>query len=83
MKTTICILLSCLAFSDAWAQVDSLRGTWTMFEMAYVSVDGIQKKSEDQMKADESVTDFYFMEGGKFRPLTPMRGHIKSTAKGL
>ena len=42
--------------------------------MAYVSIEGIQKKSEDQMKADESVTDFYFMEDGKFRQTSNMSG---------
>jgi len=74
MKTTICILLCCLAFSDGWAQVDSLKGTWTMFEMAYVSDAGIQKMSEDQMKANEMVTDFFFMEEGKFKQTSNMSG---------
>jgi len=74
MKTTILVLFSFLAFSAIEAQEPRLTGAWTMFEMAYVSIEGIQKKSEDQMKADESVTDFYFMEDGKFKQTSNMSG---------
>jgi len=74
MKTTVCFLLCFLAVSVSDAQDIKLTGTWTMFEMAYVSIEGIQKKSEDQMKADESVTDFFFMEDGKFKQTSNMSG---------
>jgi hypothetical protein len=74
MKTTILVLSFFLAFSAIEAQETKLTGAWTMFEMAYVSDTGIRQKSEDQMKADESVTDFYFMEDGKFRQTSNMSG---------
>jgi hypothetical protein len=74
MKPAILVLFFFLPFSTIEAQETKLTGAWTMFELAYVSIDGIQKKSEDQMKADESVTDFYFMEDSKFRQTSNMSG---------
>jgi len=74
MKPAILVLFFFLPFSAIEAQETKLTGAWTMFELAYVSIEGIQKKSEDQMKADESVTDFYFMEDGKFRQTSNMSG---------
>jgi len=74
MKTIITVLFSCIAFSLTEAQELTNSGAWTMFEIAYVSDTGIRQKSEDQMKADESVTDFYFMEDGKFKQTSNMSG---------
>jgi len=74
MKTVILVLFRFLAVSAIEAQEIKLTGAWTMFEMAYVSDAGLQKKSEDQMKADESVTDFFFMEDGKFKQTSNMSG---------
>lgn len=45
-----------------------------MFEMTYVTGEGTQKMTEDQMKANGSVTDFFFMEEGKFKQTSNMSG---------
>ncbi|MCX6255676.1 MAG: lipocalin family protein [Bacteroidia bacterium] len=74
MKTTVFLLLCFLSFSASRAQVIDLTGTWTMFEMTYVTDQGNQKMTEDQMKANGSVTDFFFMEEGKFKQTSNMSG---------
>lgn len=74
MKTTVFILLCFLAVSVSKAQVVDLTGTWTMFEMTNVTGQDAQKMTEDQMKANGSVTDFFFMEEGKFKQTSNMSG---------
>lgn len=74
MKTTVFILLCFLAVSVSKAQVVDLTGTWTMFEMTNVTGQDAQKMTEDKMKANGSVTDFFFMEEGKFKQISNMSG---------
>ncbi len=74
MKTTVIILLCFLSFSACWAQDIDLTGTWTMFEMTYVNAEGEQTMTEDQMKADSAVSDYFFMEDGKFKMTSNMSG---------
>jgi hypothetical protein len=74
MKTYAFILLCLLAVTASNAQVTDLTGTWTMFEMAYVSSQGTQKMTEAEMKANGSVTDYFFMEEGKFKMTSNMSG---------
>ena len=72
MKTTVFLVLSLLFFSGSRAQDVDLTGTWTMFEMTHVTDQGIQKMTEDQMKANSAVTDYFFMKGGKFKQTSNM-----------
>jgi hypothetical protein len=74
MKKTVFVLFCFVAFSASKAQVPDLTGTWTMFEMTYVSDQGTQKMTEDQMKAESASTDFFFMEEGKFKQTSNMSG---------
>jgi hypothetical protein len=74
MKTTAAIFLFFLAVSFSAEQVVELTGKWTMFEMSYQTDKGIQKTTEQQMKAKGSSTTFYFMEKGKFRQTGNMSG---------
>jgi hypothetical protein len=74
MKTTVFIFLCFMVVSVSNAQVVDLRGTWTMYEMTYVTGEGTQKMTEDQMKANGMSTDFFFMEEGKFRQTSNMSG---------
>jgi len=74
MKTLIVVLFCITAFSASNAQDSQIKGTWTMFEMSYVSGQGTQKMTEDQMKENGSQTDFFFMEEGKFRQTSNMSG---------
>ena len=74
MKTTIFLLFCFLSFAASRAQVPDLTGTWTMFEMTYKTNEGVEIMSEDQMKSNGSVTDFIFMEEGKFKQTSNMSG---------
>jgi hypothetical protein len=74
MKTTVFLMFSFLSFSSSYGQLVDLTGTWTEFEMTYVSSDGTQKMTEDQMKTDGSVTEFFFLNEGKFKQTSNMSG---------
>ena len=69
MKTTVLLLLCFLSFYATRAQDIDLTGTWTMFEMTYVSDQGNQVMTEDEMKAEGAVSEYFFMEEGKFKEL--------------
>jgi hypothetical protein len=74
MKTIVFVVLCFLTISVSNAQVIDLKGTWTMVEMTNISGQGTQTMTENQMKADGAVTDFYFMEDGKFKQTSNMSG---------
>ena len=74
MKTTVLLLLCFLSFNSSRAQDIDLKGTWTMFEMTYVSDQGNQVMTEDQMKAEGAVSEYFFMEEGKFKVISNMSG---------
>jgi hypothetical protein len=74
MKTKIILLLTFLTITVTKAQVVDISGTWTMFEMAYLTDQENQKVTEDQMKANGSFTDYFFMSEGKFRMISNMAG---------
>jgi hypothetical protein len=74
MRTTVFLLFCFLCYSASNAQVVNLTGTWTMFEMTYKTGNGDNKVTEEQMKANSSVTDYFFMEEGKFKMTSNMAG---------
>ena len=74
MRTIILLLICFLSFPALKSQIPDLTGTWTMFEMTYVSDQGTQKMTEEQMKAEGAVTEMFFMEAGKFRQTSNMSG---------
>jgi len=74
MKTITLALLCSLAFTDINAQAPDLTGTWTMFEMTFTTPQGNQKTTEDQIKANASQTDYFFLEEGKFKMISNMSG---------
>ncbi len=45
-----------------------------MFEMVYVTNQGKQIMTEDQMKTEGALTDYFFMEDGKFKLTSNMSG---------
>jgi hypothetical protein len=49
-------------------------GTWSIFEMSYVSVDETTTVPEEQIKSSGFVTDYFFMEEGKIRMTSNMSG---------
>lgn len=81
MKKTVFLLLCILSFSSLKAQIPDLTGTWTMFEMTYVSDQGTQKMTEDQMKENGAFVEFFFIEEGKFRQTGNMSGSGKTESQ--
>ena len=45
-----------------------------MFEVTYKTGNGDNKMTEEQMKANGSVTDYFFMDDGKFKMTSNMAG---------
>lgn len=74
MKTTLFLLICFMTVFTAKAIVVDLTGTWTMCEMTYDTDQGIEKMTEDQMRANGSITDLFFMEEGKFKQTSNMSG---------
>jgi len=74
MKTTAFLFIFLLSGTALMAQDIDLKGTWTMFEMIYSSNEGKNTMTEEKMKADGSVTDYYLMEEGKFKMVSNMSG---------
>jgi len=73
MKTTVFLLIF-LSGAALSAQDIDLTGTWTMFELTYSSNEGKNTMTEDKMKADGSVTDYFLMDEGKFKMVSNMSG---------
>lgn len=74
MKAIVFLLLCFLSLNASHAQEIDLTGTWTMFEMTYVSDQGNQVMTAEQMKAEGAVTEYIFMEEGKVRLTSNMSG---------
>lgn len=74
MKTTVFLLIFLLSGAALTSQNIDLTGTWTMFEMTYSSTEGKNTMTEDKMKADGAVTDYFLMEDGKFKMISNMSG---------
>lgn len=74
MKTTLFLLICFITAYTAKATVVDLTGTWTMVEMTINTDQGIEKMTEDQMKANGSMTELFFMEEGKFKQTSNMAG---------
>jgi len=74
MKPVVLFLLFFLAVPVMVAQEVDLKGTWTMFEMVYVVGDNTQTMTEDMMKVNNAFTDFFFMDGQKFKQTSNMSG---------
>ena len=56
------------------AQDIDITGTWTMYEMAWTSGQDVNKTTEDQIKDQGMITDYFFMPEGKFKLISNMTG---------
>lgn len=74
MKKILLAVFCLLTIPVLKAQVPVPAGTWTMYEMSYVSNDGTQTMTEQQMKANGSSTEYFLMEDGKFKMISNMSG---------
>ncbi len=79
MKTSLFLLLFLLPFTASRAQTVDLTGAWTMFEYSWTNDQGIQKTTEDQIKADGGVTEYIFTEDGNFKLTSNMADESTGT----
>ena len=78
------MLLFCLLTAkEIQAQEIDIAGSWTMYEMIWTNGDEVNKTTEDQLKAQEMMTDYSFMPDGKIKVISNMTGSDKlETADG-
>ena len=74
MKTLSILLFLFLTLCASQAQIPDLTGTWKEFEMTYKTSQGNQVMTENQMKENGSITEYFFMKDGKFRQSSNMSG---------
>ena len=76
MKITISLLVLFCLFTakEIQAQEIDITGTWTMFEMTWTSGDEVNKTTEDQLKDQEMMSDYFFMPEGKLKLISNMTG---------
>jgi len=86
MKTTISLLLLFCLFTarELQAQEIDITGAWTMFEMIWTSGDEVNKTTEDQLKDEGMMSDYFFMPEGKLKLISNMTGSGKlETVEGM
>lgn len=74
MKTRICLLISVLATMALHAQEIDLTGTWTMYEMTWTSGQDATTTTEEQLKEEGMMSDYYFGPDGSFKLVSNMTG---------
>lgn len=67
MKTALFLLLCILSLNVSRAQTVDLTGTWAMFEYSWTNDQGVQKTTEDEIKASGGVTEYVFADDGNFK----------------
>jgi hypothetical protein len=72
MKTTLLIFLFCLFFAVLKAQDEKLAGTWTIYEFSWTNEQGKQVTTEEQIKAEDGITEYVFTDDGHFTLTTNM-----------
>lgn len=79
MKTSLFLLLCFMSITAARSQTADLTGTWIMFEYSWTNDQGIQKTTEDQIKASGGVTEYIFTEDGNFKLTSNMADESSNT----
>jgi hypothetical protein len=74
IKISLLLLFCLLTGKEIQAQVIDVTGTWTMFEMIWTSGEEVNKTTEDQLKDQGMITDYFFMPDGKFKLISNMTG---------
>lgn len=79
MKTTVTLLvLVCfITGSELHAQEVDIAGTWGMYEMIWTTGDQVDKTTEEQLKAEEMMTEYSFKPDGELRLISNMTGSGK------
>lgn len=78
MKTLLLICIVTMGFSincsKANEQLINIEGTWGIIDLSYITPDGTNKVMEADIKNGKAVSDFYFMDNGKFKQTSNMSG---------
>ena len=74
MKIRLLLCLCLLAGIAMQAQDIDITGTWTMYEMAWTSGQDVNKTTEEQIKDQGMITDYFFMPEGEFKLVSNMTG---------
>lgn len=76
MKAIISLLLlfSLWNVREMQAQEIDITGTWTMIEMVWTSGDEVNKTTEDQLKAEGMMSEYYFNSDGTLKIISNMTG---------
>jgi len=69
------MLLFCLLTAkEIQAQEIDISGAWTMFEMTWTRGDEVNLTTEDQLKDQEMMSDYFFMPDGELKLVSNMTG---------
>lgn len=49
-----------------------ILGKWNIFQITYITREGVKKMTENQMNTQNAFAEYYFMESGKFKQVTNM-----------
>ena len=74
MKTTILMLLCLCSLYTVKGQDKNIIGTWNLISWANTSDAGSDKRTEEQLKANNQSTLYIFLAEGKFKITTNMSG---------
>lgn len=74
MKTTILMLLCLSSVYTLKGQDKNIIGTWNLISWANIGDAGSEKRTEDQLKAENQSTLYIFLDEGKFKITTNMSG---------
>jgi hypothetical protein len=66
--------MSIFAWTTMQAQDIDLPGTWTMYEMTWSNNQDVNTTTEDQMKDQGMMTDYFIMPDGSFKLVSNMTG---------
>jgi len=74
MKNFILMLLCLSPFYAVKGQDKDILGTWNLISWANIGDAGSDKRTEDQLKAENQSTLYMFLTDGKFKMTTNMAG---------
>jgi hypothetical protein len=78
MKTLLLICIVAMGFSINLLKENeqglNIAGKWGIIDLTYITPEGTQKVMEAEIKSGSAVTNFYFMNDGKFKQTSNMSG---------
>lgn len=78
MRTLVLIFISMFIISvnciKGQEQQINIKGSWGIVDLTYITPEGTQKVMEAEIKNGSAVTEFFFMNEGKFKQTSSMSG---------